>query len=1065
MSGVYTFLPWVRSGVANLVEAAAGSARPALAVHLELEGTGKDGTAPAPLPVERTVELYGPGDVVGVDPAQISRVEPKHWVTNFEPNHLAAIEFYDEDFPWRYTPVAPEGRRLPPWLALVVLEEGAEFTEGGGAAGPLPTVDVTVPFGRVFPDPAETWAWAHVHVNAELSTRVVEPDGDAAARAAQRVFDTAPDTACSRLLCPRKLKPRTGYHAFLVPAFESGRLAGLGRDPGPYFDDPANGLTATSAAWCDYAVAANRPDPARFPLYHRWHFRTGGDGDFESMVRLLRPRPVDSRVGHRDLDVTDPAPNLAGIDDPDLGGVLRLGGALRAPLDALDAAERAEYDRYDGWATPYPHTFQARLAALVNLADDYQRTGPDDPDDPDPIVTPPLYGRWPALTDRLLDDPDGNPVPHRANWVHDLNLDPRWRVAAGYGTAVVRQRQERYLRAAWDQIGDVLAANRRIRTGKLALAAGRHLHRTHLESTAAIDPALVLLRAAPLRARIVTGGLTVAHRLAESPMGPALTSSAMRRTTRPGGRLARRLALTTPAAAGALVARANAGEITAAPPKTAPDGILTPDDLAAAVPPSRRPRLWFVVLLMLVVTGCAWYGILLAALVAAATVLRRRRSRPLALGEDALTPATVDRLPQASGFTLTPDADPRAPIAVPTAGPGGRDNADAVRFKDALRDEYRLIAVSRPLGEPPPAVPLDLYAAAVDLVAGTRPELTVPRWVRSGLAIPDRIREQTADTFDEIMAYPEFDIPMYEPLLALGDGVFVPNLHLLPADSVTLLETDQRFVEAYLVGLNHEFARELLWREYPTDQRGSPFRQFWDVRMQPEAKRERRKDIRPLHEWPPGGNLGGNDNRGTGDELVLAVRGELFKKYPNTVVSAQPARWPTGADGRPDTTGERELGADADRISPLFEARVEPDIVLFGFALTAAQARGDPTAADEPGWFFRIEEVPGDARFGFDVSRDPGTAINVWNDLAWSDVVPDLADGDPVRVAAIPPHILVEPTGDVIEKHEQWEYDRQVPLDAGVSAAELAYIALQTPVVMAVHAAEMLPDQEAAGGR
>ena len=32
-----------------------------------------------------------------------------------------------------------------------------------------------------------------------------------------------------------------------------------------------------------------------------------------------------------------------------------------------------------------------------------------------------------------------------------------------------------------------------------------------------------------------------------------------------------------------------------------------------------------------------------------------------------------------------------------------------------------------------------------------------------------------------------------------------------------------------MVGLNHEMARELLWREYPTDQRGSYFRQFWDA--------------------------------------------------------------------------------------------------------------------------------------------------------------------------------------------------------------------------------------------
>ena len=40
--------------------------------------------------------------------------------------------------------------------------------------------------------------------------------------------------------------------------------------------------------------------------------------------------------------------------------------------------------------------------------------------------------------------------------------------------------------------------------------------------------------------------------------------------------------------------------------------------------------------------------------------------------------------------------------------------------------------------------------------------------------------------------------------------------------------TNPPFIEAYMVGLNHEFARELLWREYPTDQRGPPFRQFWE---------------------------------------------------------------------------------------------------------------------------------------------------------------------------------------------------------------------------------------------
>jgi hypothetical protein len=30
------------------------------------------------------------------------------------------------------------------------------------------------------------------------------------------------------------------------------------------------------------------------------------------------------------------------------------------------------------------------------------------------------------------------------------------------------------------------------------------------------------------------------------------------------------------------------------------------------------------------------------------------------------------------------------------------------------------------------------------------------------------------------------------------------------------------FIAAYMVGVNREFVKELLWGEYPTDQRGSP---------------------------------------------------------------------------------------------------------------------------------------------------------------------------------------------------------------------------------------------------
>ena len=164
-------------------------------------------------------------------------------------------------------------------------------------------------------------------------------------------------------------------------------------------------------------------------------------------------------------------------------------------------------------------------------------------------------------------------------------------------------------------------------------------------------------------------------------------------------------------------------------------------------------------------------------------------------------------------------------------------------------------------------------------------------------------------------------------------------------------------------------------------------------------------------------------------------------------------------DPTPDKALERRLDESKAVLTPLYEARVRPDIFLFGFDLTALEARGDDTVDDKPGWFFRIEEVPGDARFGFDTSRDGD--LNVYNDLTWDDVVPGVVDGDTVTVAGIPSITLVEPTApEVEEKHEQWESDRQVPFDPNASAAELAYVALQAPVLMAVHAAELLPDQD-----
>jgi hypothetical protein len=322
-------------------------------------------------------------------------------------------------------------------------------------------------------------------------------------------------------------------------------------------------------------------------------------------------------------------------------------------------------------------------------------------------------------------------------------------------------------------------------------------------------------------------------------------------------------------------------------------------------------------------------------------------------------------------------------------------------------------------------------------------------------------------------------MPMYKPLLDISAELFLPNLNLIEPNSITLLETNQAFIEAYMVGLNHEFARELMWREYPTDQRGSYFRQFWDVSeyLKPvedqEALKESLRDIPPLHRWSRASKLGDHDNReasGTAEnEAVLTIRGELLKKYPKPAIYAQRARWRM-KDGAIDTTRERDLvpltvaAEDATPLRtevrlPLYEATAEPDISFLGFDLTVDEAIGGTgeNAGDDPGWFFVIKERPGAPRFGFDISR-MGT-LNVWNDLSWEDVLPAAAPaGSYVDVSAnmtvVPP--LTAPGVADQEKADQYAEDVAIAWNAEMNAADVAYVMYQAPVLVAIHAAELL---------
>lgn len=1113
--GTYSFLPWLRQGLANKVAAPtqADARRGQITVTLSVTGTGL--TNPPSQSFDKTIELYGPGDIIGIDPKTIVKTEPRNWITNFEPNYLPYIEFYDEDFPWRYTPSAATRDRLIPWLTLVVLTE-EEFEDGKNILNrPLPffTLKDSTDASGAFPNDQDLWAWAHVHVNRNIvGTDPGEDPGstDEAAFIVQfkNILNENPDLAYSRIMCPRKLGENVAYHAFLIPTFESGRLAGLGVDP-----DTVTGFDANTIAWAGY-TGRDMHEPKTFPFYYRWYFRTGSVGDFEYLVRLLKPKEADSRVGRRDIDVQDPGSGIDGIMDERLKGILRLGGALQVPTACLNEEDAKEYKNYDQWYDSYPHPFQKQLTAFINLADEYtNKTTADahsdsgldiedeNPNDPDPLITPPLYGRWHALTSRLLSKEDGSPVDNNQNWVHDLNLDPRWRTAANFGTNVIQDKQEEYMDAAWGQVGDVLEANRRFRWAKLAHFTSTVWYKENIQPMPGVALEKYLRLTKPIQKRIITNGKTVFHNVKSSLVPQALISAPMRRIIRPRGSLIRRLNFDATIRPDNLISRVNQAQVTPARPRIVPDELVTHDEVAASVVPANIPKpllellarypwlqyaplvLGGMVILLLLVTGLACIAVsalvVVAAAASAAFLYLRRLTKAVQDAEVILpeqqTPEAVDKFPHSPNFRVTEFGD----SFVPTID--GTDSPEATRFKTALRENYDFVQRSAGAGKPPTYIPLDIQVVVKSIVDGINPAMTIPRYVMGQIQIPQRIIDALQEDFEEAMAYPEIDVPMYKPLLDLSTEYFVPNINLIEENSITLLETNQRFIESYMVGINHEFARELLWREFPTDQRGSYFRQFWDVSsylnkegLDPKALREKLRDIPPIHRWPRTSDLGDHDYREQGgekdEEVVLVVRGELLKKYPTAEIYAHRAKWAVDKDGNRQLDEPRDFDdSEPDDVvikTPLYHAKVEPDIYFFGFDLNIKEAKGDSGEKenDKPGWFFVIKERSGEPRFGLDVPGDPSdinvTSLDSWNELAWSHILADTSAGNfmsihDTRTINVPvPVALSDP-----DEEDQKKEDSHIVWSSATNAADLAYILYQVPVLIGVHAAEMLPDK------
>ena len=125
-------------------------------------------------------------------------------------------------------------------------------------------------------------------------------------------------------------------------------------------------------------------------------------------------------------------------------------------------------------------------------------------------------------------------------------------------------------------------------------------------------------------------------------------------------------------------------------------------------------------------------------------------------------------------------------------------------------------------------------------------------------------------------------------------------------------------------------------------------------------------DIAGVASWPADSGLGDPSHLAAGAgtrELVVALRGDLFLRYPTTLVYAAPG----AADGTVDASKA---------LLPMFRGSVDPDVTFLGFALS------EEAALDGTGWFFVFEQDQGAPRFGLDEEPANGTATSA-ADLAW----------------------------------------------------------------------------------
>ncbi|HEC66833.1 hypothetical protein LCGC14_0603750 [marine sediment metagenome] len=1111
----YIFLPYVRQGMAQFIETpdniATTGHRTSLQIDFNIEGR-----VPS---FSKDIELYGPGDITGINQRMIVRTDPTYRaiVGDYEPNFMPLIEFSRLDFPWCMTPVRPvSSDHLRPWLCLIVLEAPNDDSEGEYSTDTVSDgllLGITVN-DALLPDLSQSWSWAHVQVTTETD----EITNDEL----QRIIQQEPHRVISRIVCYRRLRANVKYTAFLVPTFKTGVFTGLGRTYNEAIDGPMNLVTP---AW---GPDSNRTGDIYLPYYFKWDFHTGSRGDFEYLVRMLEPRVIDKHVGIRHIDCQRPGYNwqsnlmVSGlnIDDP-LKYSLGLEGALRS----LQTESTI-------WPDSTTDPWSIELQALLNLAKMQHDSGTEDPND-SPVIVPPLYGQWHGNRNEAVAELPDSVDPEGRDWFNKLNLDPRYRTTSGFGTMVIQDQQEQLMESAWAQVDTILEANWLLNQAQLGMRVtsqifGRHFLPLPEPSLLSLTSNLHSRILIPIEVNGESRNFTLKHVITYySRLSPGIFSPTFTRISRPRGPQSLSQNEDSDPDRKNVIERINDGEIRPAGDHPTPSGIISSSSISDDLRPplaglveflgSRAPGIlsFFIIILAILIfaafilhyilvnmgiSGLGLQGTIITYIVISIVILILLLRFLLRLYYWTIisqrfrsSSVTADILSQ---IQISPEFQFYFPPGIDVPDENPFDEFSPQRFLDFAITAHGAF-LDRGLEEIRDPGPLNFDEIQQSILYALNPKKTIVDRTRSLFQFSYMVNEDLRP----IRVAPVFPQPMYEALRDLSNELLLPGLEFIPPNTIGFVETNQKFIESYIVGLNTEMAREFRWREYPARLDGTYFRQFWDVSeyYPPQNVRteianyidnriarniiasddrdveiekeieERLKDIDYIHRWrnqylgfnPTPNSLMFAVDPDTGEEirkLVLLIRGDLLKKYPTAVIYAVRGEWVEVTEENDIYISASDDGKKWNR-QPDFEYKVEepkypvfkgtllPDITFLGFDLVEHIARGSTVYPEDSGWYFVIEERIGETRFGIDESLpDNVPDLKSWEDLCWQHIEGSLTAGY-VNWDTVPPFAYDwEPSSD----QTKWNSH----------SGNSAFILLQKPVRIGIHSDDMMPKEE-----